>query len=135
MAERSISQLIKDIGSDTQALANESKALAKAEVTEGAKKLGIGAGLAIGGLVFLYFGAFAALFAVVAALHEGAGWPWWLSFLVVFAALAIVAVVLVVSAVPILKSANPTPKTAIAEAKGAVASFRRALKNPGGPRR
>ncbi|MCQ9368609.1 phage holin family protein [Brevibacterium sp. 91QC2O2] len=135
MAERSLSELITDIKSDAQALAQEETALAKSEAIEGAKNLGIGGGLAGAAAFLLFMSSFAALFCVSAALHEGAGWPWWLSFLVVFALLVVIAVVLVLVAVPLLKKGNPTPTGAIAGAKRAFRQLGRAVRNPSGPRR
>lgn len=134
MSERSISKLVKDIGADAQALAQEEAALAKSEALEGAKNLGIGAGLAIGALFLLFLSSFMAMFTVSSALHEGLGWSWWLSFLVVFAALVIVALILVAVALPLLKKGNPTPSAAITSGKSAFAAIKRAVSNPGGPR-
>lgn len=134
MSERSISKLVKDISADAQALAQEEAALAKSEITAGAKNLGIGAGLAIGALFLLFLSSFMALFTIAAVLHEAANWSWWLSFLVVFAALVIIALILVAIALPLFKKGNPTPTSAIASGKSAVNAIKRALSNPGGPR-
>lgn len=134
MAERSISQLLADITTDSKALAEEEAALAKSEVTAGAKKLGIGGGLAIGALLVLFFSTFMALFAAVAAFREGLDWPWWASFLIVFGILILIVAILLAIAVPLLKKGNPTPTMAIAGAKSTVAALSRAVRNPGGPR-
>lgn len=134
MAERSISQLIADISADSKALAEEEAALAKSEVTAGAKKLGIGGGLAIGALLVLFFAVFMGLFAAVAGLAEGAGLPWWASFLIVFGVMMLIVIVLIAVAIPLLKKGNPTPTRAIEGGKSAVAALTRAVKNPGGPR-
>ena len=134
MSERSISKLVKDIGADAQALAQEEAALAKSEALDGAKNLGIGAGLAIGALFHLFLSSFMAMFTVVSALHEGLGWAWWLSFLVVFGAMVLIALILVAVALPLFKKGNPTPTSAIASGKSAVNAIKRALSNPGGPR-
>lgn len=134
MAERSISKLIEDIGADSRALAQEETALAKSEAADGAKNLGIGAGLAIGALFLLFLSSFMVMFTVAAAFHEGLGWAWWLSFLVVFAILAVIALILVAVAIPLFKKGNPVPGQAIASGKSAIAALKRALSNPGGPR-
>ncbi|MBU8578630.1 MULTISPECIES: phage holin family protein [Brevibacterium] len=134
MSERSISQLIKDIQADGQALVQEESALAKAEVTEGVKKLGIGAGLAIAGLFLLFLGSLVVTFLLVAVFHEGVGLSWWLSALIVFGILLVLALILVGIAVPFLKKGNPTPQSAISSGKSALNAFKRALSNPSGPR-
>lgn len=134
MAERSLSQLINDIKADTKALTQEEAALAKSEMTEGAKNLGIGAGLAAAGAFLLFLASFIVLFCISAAFHEGLGWDWWLSFLVVFGILVVIAAVLILVAVPILKKGNPTPTSAIGGAKSTVEALKRAVKNPTGPR-
>lgn len=134
MPERSISQLVSDIKADSQALAQEEAALAKSEITTGAKNLGIGAGLAIAALFLLFLSSFMVIFTLAATAHEALGWPWWLSFLVVFGLLVVVAVVLVLIAIPFFKKGNPTPSGAIDGAKSAVGALKRAFKNPSGPR-
>ena len=93
MAERSISELIKGISDDSKAIAEEEIALAKAEATAGAKNLGIGAGLAVVALFLLFLSSFMVIFAGAAAFHEGLGWPWWGSFLIVFGILAVLAII------------------------------------------
>ncbi|MDN6665248.1 MAG: phage holin family protein [Brevibacterium sp.] len=134
MAERSISELIKGIGDDSKAIAEEEIALAKAEVTAGAKNLGIGSALAVVALFFLFLSSFMVIFAGAAAFHEGLGWPWWGSFLIVFGILAVLAIILVLIALPLFKKGNPVPGTAIDSAKSLVAAVKRAVKNPSGPR-
>ncbi|RBP63398.1 putative superfamily III holin-X [Brevibacterium sanguinis] len=134
MAERSISELIKDIGDDSKAIAEEEVALAKAEATAGAKNLGIGSALAIVALFFLFLSSFMVIFAGASAFHEGLGWPWWGSFLMVFGILAVIAIVLLLVALPLFKKGNPVPVTAIGLGKSIVAAVKRALSNPSGPR-
>ncbi|WP_309132218.1 phage holin family protein [Brevibacterium sp.] len=134
MAERSISELIKDIGDDSKAIVEEEVALAKAEATAGAKNLGIGSALAIVALFFLFLSSFMVIFAGAAAFHEGLGWPWWGSFLMVFGILAVIAIILILVAVPLFKKGNPVPVTAIDLGKSLVAGVKRALSNPSGPR-
>lgn len=134
MAERSLAQLIKDIKDDSQALASEEIALAKSEATAGAKNLGIGAGLAIAGLFLLFLSSFMAIFAIASAFHEGVGLSWWLSFLIVFGILVVIAGILVAIAIPLFKKGNPTPTAAIDRGKSVKDALIRALKNPTGPR-
>ncbi|WP_369052673.1 phage holin family protein [Kineococcus terrestris] len=89
--ERTIGQLVADATQDVSALVRYEIALAKAEVTADVKNAGLGAGLfAVAGV--FGFVAFVFLGITVAyALHEGAGWPLWLSYLVVAVALLAVA--------------------------------------------
>ncbi|GAA4284622.1 hypothetical protein GCM10022261_21530 [Brevibacterium daeguense] len=134
MPERSISQLIQDIKADSRALAQEETALAKSEIQVGAKNLGIGAGLAGAGLFLLFLGSIMAIFAAAAGFHEGLGWPWWGSFLMVFGILVVIALILVAVAIPLFKKGNPTPTAAINGGKSALEAITRALRNPSGPR-
>jgi len=50
------------------------------------------------------------IFAGAAAFHEGLGWPWWGSFLIVFGILAVIAIILVLVALPLFKKGNPVPR-------------------------
>lgn len=134
MAERSISQLIKDITADSKALAQEEAALAKNEAVAGGKNLGIGAGLAIAAVFLLLLSSIMAIFTVAGVFAEVVGLSWWLSFLIVFGILVVIAVILVLIAIPLLKKGNPTPTAAINGGKSAASAIARALKNPGGPR-
>jgi hypothetical protein len=90
-AERTVGQLVADTTRELSDLLRYQVALAKAELAEDAKQAGMGAGMC-GGAGFL--GAVAFVLLCVAAafgLHEGAGWPLWLSFLVVAVVLLVVA--------------------------------------------
>lgn len=134
MTERSLSQLIKDIRDDSKALAQEEAALAKSEVTTGAKNLGIGSGLAVVALYLLYLSSFMAIFVLSALFHELLNWPWWASFLIVFGILVVIGGILIAIAIPLFKKGNPTPKAAIERGKSVKDALLRALKNPTGPR-
>jgi hypothetical protein len=94
MPERTVGQLVADATRDLSELVRHEVALAKAELADDAKQAGIGAGM-FGAAGF--FGVVAFILLTVAAaygLHEGAGWPLWLSFLVVAAVLLLLAAVL-----------------------------------------
>ncbi|WP_349827142.1 phage holin family protein [Brevibacterium litoralis] len=130
MSERSIAELVKDLRSDAQALAQEEKALAVSEIKKGSINLGIGGGLAVVALFLLFLSTFMGIFAGAAGFHEGAGWPWWGSFLAVFGILVIVAVLLVLIALPFFKKGNPTPTSAIDGAKTGIDLIKRAVQNP-----
>src|SRR5699024_11811895 len=117
-----------------KAIAEEEIALAKAEATAGAKNLGIGAGLAVAALFLLFLSSFMVIFAGAAAFHEGLGWPWWGSFLIVFGILAVIALVLLLVALPLFKTGNPVPGPAIGAATSLLASVKRALRHHPAPR-
>jgi hypothetical protein len=91
MTERTVGQLVADATQDISELVRHEVALAKAELTDDAKQAGMGAGL-FGGAGFSAVVAFVLLCVSAAyGLHEGAGWPLWLSFLVVAVVLLVLA--------------------------------------------
>jgi len=102
-------------------LIREEIELAKAEVGQKASHLVKGVAVIAAGAVFglfaLFIGLQAAAWGIDAALVQGAG-DIWLGFLIVFGALAILAVISVVVATRLFKrGAPPTPTMAIDEAK------------------
>ena len=123
--ERTIGQLVADATHDLEGIVRGEVALAKAEVTSGAKVLGKGAGL-------LGAAAFLALMGVVLILH-GAAWgisewlPVWAGYLIVAAVVLLVAVVLGLMGKKALESARPAPERAIDQAQQTIA----AIKNTG----
>ena len=80
--ERSIGELLGELGRETAALVRQEMALAKTEISQKASRIGKDIGfLAAGGAV-----AYAGLLAVVAAIIIGlaqAGMPWWAAALLV----------------------------------------------------
>ena len=130
MADRSISQLVADIKADSQALVKEETALAKSEISAGAKKIALGIALAAIGALFLFLALFMGLFSAAAGFHEGLGLSWWLSFILVFGILVIISLVLVAIAIPIVKGAQLAPTSAIDGAKSAVQALTRTVRNP-----
>lgn len=113
--ERTIGQLVADASHDISTIVRGEIALAKAEVTSGAKVAGTGVGLLVGA-------AFVALLGLVLFFHFLAWlislWlPVWAGYLIVAALLFIIAGVLGALGVKSLKRARPVPEKAIKQAQ------------------
>lgn len=130
MAEdRSLKQLLTDTRTDVAGLVEEHVALAKLELKANAVRGGVGAGgLVVGGLLLTLF-VVLGLFAAVYGLHEGAGWPLWLSYLVVAGALLVLGLALLGIAVANLRRIQP-PRQTIASLKDTVAALRPSDEQP-----
>ena len=129
--ERTIGQLVADATHDLEGIVRGELALAKAEVTSGAKVLGKGAGL-LGGAAFLALMGFAFI------LH-GAAWgisewlPVWAGYLIVAAVVLIVAVVLGLLGKKALETARPAPERAIDQAQQTIAVIKNTGSEPATP--
>ena len=124
--ERTIGQLVADATHDLEGIVRGEIALAKAEVSSGAKVAGKGAGLLAGA-------AFLALMGLVFLLHSAAWgiaeWlPVWAGYLIVAVVVLILAVIIGVLGKKSLDKARPAPERAIDQAQQTIA----ALKNPQG---
>ena len=126
--ERTIGQLVADATNDLQGIVRGEVALAKAEVTSGAKVAGKGAGLFAGA-------AFLVLMGLVFVLH-GAAWgiaewlPIWAGYLIVAGVVLLLGAILGLLGKKSLEQARPAPERAIDQAQQTIA----VLKNPqGGP--
>jgi Putative Actinobacterial Holin-X, holin superfamily III len=124
VTERTVGQLVVDATNEMSELVRHEIALAKAELADDVKQAGLGAGMFAAAA---YFASVAFVLLCVAAgyaLHEGAGWPRWLSFLVVAVLLLVGAAVLAlvgkgrVSKVKAPERTIETTKQTIAAAKG-----------------
>lgn len=120
--QRTIGQLVADATADVQGLVRSEIALAKAEVQQGAKLLGKGAGLLAGAGIL-------AVFALIYLFHGLAQviaiWlPVWAGYLIVTAVLLLVAAVLGLLGKKALQSAKPVPERAIAEAEKTIATLK-----------
>lgn len=111
--EPSVAQLLGDLIGDAQTLIRKEFELARHEVRaeidkarQGAMVLGIGAGIAAVGAIFL-------LLMVVYLLVEVFGLSFWLSFLIVGALLAIVGAVLLSTGSNRIKQVDPVPRETI----------------------
>ena len=117
--ERTIGQLVADATHDLEGIVRGEIALAKAEVTDGAKVLGKGAGLLAGA-------AFLALMGLVFLLHSAAWgiaeWlPVWAGYLIVAVVVLIIAAVLGLLGKKALETARPAPERAIDQAQQTIA--------------
>jgi hypothetical protein len=126
--ERTIGQLVADATHDIEGIVRGEIALAKAEVTDGAKVLGKGAGLLAGG-------AFLALMGVVFLLHSAAWgistWlPVWAGYLIVAVVVLIVATVLGLMGKKALETARPAPERAIDQAQRTIAVIKEPFADP-----
>ncbi|WP_166986233.1 phage holin family protein [Canibacter zhoujuaniae] len=90
---------------------------AKEEVSGRIKNLVIGIVLVVVALVILFWTTAVLLAAAVAGIAEGAGWPVWLSALVIGGAGVITILLLAVIAVVLFKRGNPVPHKTLARIK------------------
>lgn len=119
--QRTIGQLVADATTDVQGLVKSEIALAKAEVTHGAKVMGKGAGL-------LGAAAFVGLLGLIFLFHTLAQvlaiWlPLWAGYAIVTGVLLLVAAVLALLGKNALTRAKPVPERAISEAQKTVAAL------------
>jgi tetrahydromethanopterin S-methyltransferase subunit C len=124
--ERTIGQLVADATHDLEGIVRGEIALAKAEVSSGAKVIGKGAGLLAGA-------AFLGLMGVVFILHSAAWgiaeWlPVWAGYLIVAVVVLIIGAILGLLGKKSLDKARPAPERAIEQAQQTIA----VIKNPGG---
>ena len=122
--ERTIGQLVADATHDLQGIVRGEIALAKAEVTNGAKVVGKGAGLLAGA-------AFLGLMGLVFVLH-GLAWvvaewlPVWAGYLIVAGVVLLLAAVLGLLGKKALETAKPAPKRAIDQGKQTIETLKSA---------
>ena len=121
-SQRTIGQLVADATHDVQGLVKSEIALAKAEVQQGAKVLGKGAGLLAGagfvallGLIFLFH-----TLAQVIAIWI----PAWAGYAITTGLLFLAAAVLGLIGKNALSKARPKPERAIAEAEKTIAALK-----------
>jgi len=117
--ERTIGQLVADATHDLEGIVRGEIALAKAEVTSGAKVIGKGVGMLAGA-------GFLALMGVVFLLHSAAWgiaeWlPVWAGYLIVAVVILIVGAVLGLLGKKALDNAKPAPERAIDQAQQTLA--------------
>ena len=118
---RTIGQLVVSATDEVKGLVQDHIALAKAEVTAGAKVMGKGAGL-LGGAAFM--GLLGLIFLFHSLARVIAIWlPVWAGYLIITATLLLVAAILGLVGVKALKSAKPVPERAIASAQTTIADL------------
>lgn len=115
-ATKSTSDLLQDLTSQVTALVHEEVELAKAEMSEKAKKLGIGAGMFGGAALCAVFSLAALIAAAIAAI--GGLLPIWAAALIVGGVLAALAGVLALGGRSEVKQGSPpVPEEAINSSK------------------
>lgn len=120
--ERTIGQLVADATHDVQGIVRSEIALAKAEVSAGAKVMGKGAGL-LGGAAFVGLLGLIFLFHTLAQVI--AVWlPVWAGYGITTLVLLVVAAVLGLLGKKALENAKPAPSRAIAEAQQTIATLK-----------
>ena len=117
--ERTIGQLVADATHDLEGIVRGEIALAKAEVTSGAKVIGKGVGMLAGA-------GFLALMGTVFLLHSAAWgiaeWlPVWAGYLIVAVVILIIGAVLALLGKKALDNAKPAPERAIDQAQQTIA--------------
>jgi len=105
----SMGRLVEQLSEQTTRLVRAEVALAKAEMTEKAKRSGIGLGLIAAALVVVLYAVGVLIWAGILGLDTV--WPLWLSALVVGVAMVLVAGIAVAIAVRQLKKAARRPET------------------------
>lgn len=124
--ERTISQLVADASHDIQGIIRSEVALAKAEVSAGAKTMGKGAGLLAGAGVLAVFGLIY-LFHTLA--HVIAIWlPVWAGYLIVTLVIFIVAAVLGLLGKNALSGTKASPDRAKKQAQLTIAAVKDAAR-------
>jgi len=129
--ERTIGQLVADATHDIEGIVRGEIALAKAEVTSGARVIGKGVGL-------LAAAGFLALMGVVFLLHSAAWgisvWlPVWAGYLIVAVVVLIVGAILGLLGKKALDNARPAPERAIDQAEQTIAVLKSPFGEPTGP--
>jgi Putative Actinobacterial Holin-X, holin superfamily III len=114
--ERSLRELIERLGEQTQALARKEVELAKAEVTEKGKRLGLGAGaFGAAGIIGLF--AFGALTTALVLLLATAADAWIAALIVAVAYAAVAGIAALAGRKQVERGSPPVPERAIDSAK------------------
>ncbi len=115
-AEPSLGELFSNLTSNTQTLVKQELALAKTELTQSAKDIGMAIAKLIAAALILYAGLIVLLYAAVALLHKIA-FSWWVSALLVGLAVMSIGLFLVLRAKAQLSGANLKPTATIESLK------------------
>jgi hypothetical protein len=117
-ADKTLAEIVSDVSRKTSLLVREEIELAKAEVATKAKRFGaaVAAGLAAG--VFVFYSVIFFFLAIAGIFIELVGLPGWLSYLITFAILILLAAIAGLIAFRLVRRAlPPAPEMAIEEAK------------------
>ena len=120
----SLGKLVEQISEQASRLVRAEIALAKAEVTERAKKSGMGVGLLVFALLVLAYAAGVLLLAAVYGL--GTVWPLWLSALTIGGFMLLVTSVLALVGVQLLKKGTTQPES-VQRVKDDIASIKEGM--------
>ena len=120
----SLGKLVEQISEQASRLVRAEIALAKAELTEKAKKTGIGAGLLVVALLILAYTVGVLLLAAVHGL--GTVWPLWLSALAIGGFMLLVTIVLALIGAQLLKKAA-TPPESVQRVKDDITSIKEGM--------
>ena len=121
--DASTGQLIGQLTEQISRLVRDEARLAQAEVTQKAKRLGVGAGLFGGAGLFAFFGL--AVLIATAVLALALVLPAWLAALIVAVVLfAVAGVLALVGKKDVDKGAPPVPTEAIASTKADIATVK-----------
>ena len=125
--ERSVKELIEGLSEQTQALARKEVELAKAEVTEKGKRLGMGAGaFGAAGIIGLF--AFGALTAALVLLLATAVDAWIAALIVAAVYAAIAGIAALVGRGQVQRGTPPVPEMAIDSTKEDVETMKRSAR-------
>ena len=125
--ERSLSELVKQLSDQSTRLARMEVELAKAELQQKGKQIGIGAG-AFGGAAFLGFFAFAALTTTLILALDQAVDAWLAALIVTVVYAAIAGVLALVGKSRVERGSPPVPERAIETTKEDVEAAKRGVK-------
>jgi hypothetical protein len=117
-ADKKLGDIVGDVSSKTSLLIKEEIELAKAEIAQKAKRLGIGAGLIAVAGVFMVFFLIFFLHMLALGFADWFGLKDWVGYAMVCILLLLFAVILALVAKKMFKKGSPpVPEMAIAEAK------------------
>ena len=117
-ADKQLGEIVGDVTSKASLLVKEEIELAKAEIAEKAKRLGIGAGLIAVAGAFLFFFLIFFLHMLALGFSDWFSLKTWVGYAIVCVLLLVFAAILALIARRMLKKGSPpTPQMAIEEAK------------------
>ena len=127
MATPKVCDIVKDISDDVKLLVRDEIELAKSELIPSAKQAGIGAGL-FGGAGYFALSAMLLLFFSASYALVAAGLPTWAGFLIVGAALLVIAAILALIGKTRIDKVTP-PDRSIAAATDTIEEVKTAAQN------
>jgi protein-S-isoprenylcysteine O-methyltransferase Ste14 len=117
-ADKQLGEIVSEVSAKASLLVKEEIALAKAEVAQKAKRLGVGAGLAAVAGAFLFFFLIFFLQMLALGFADWFGLKEWVGFAIVCVLLLVFAGILGFVALKMFKKGSPpVPQMAIDEAK------------------